>query len=63
MSNRRLFVSKCLHWVDLRRMAGGNVAGDERDGHQERRHKNQSEHIVSLYPVEKVSDALLSPGS
>jgi len=33
-ANRRLFVSKGLHGIDLRRVAGGNVAGDECDRHQ-----------------------------
>ena len=36
ISHRRLFVSKSLHGIDLCRVAGGNVAGDECDCHQER---------------------------
>jgi hypothetical protein len=50
----RLFVSKGPHGIDLRRVAGGNVAGDECNGHQEQRHQNDSQHIVSFHTVEKL---------
>jgi len=33
----------------------GNVAGDECDGHQERRHKNQSQQVVRLHAVEELA--------
>src|SRR5206468_3991230 len=36
----RLFVSKCPHGINLRRMTCGYIAGGECDGHQERRHQN-----------------------
>src|SRR5882724_10582116 len=61
MANLRSFIAQCLHRIDLRRAAGGDVTGQQRHSREKYRHACEREWI-SRFDAEKKCSLNLPKG-